>query len=265
MRVAAAPLYTRAIVTTGRIYRRFAHKGANFRICTERFEAATGEIVHQRALLEAYLAGHRAFAESLIPVAARPDAPEAARRMAQAAAIVGVGPMAAVAGVMAWYAARAAMAAGATEAIVENGGDLVLITHTPIVVGLYTGDGPLAGKLALAIEPQPEGLAICSSSGRMGHSRSLGACDLATVVAPDAALADAAATQAGNLVTTAGDIDAALDRIMAIAGIDGVLLVADDRIGLAGHPGRLVAHRDASIELKVTRDPRFRRPGPRGA
>ncbi|MFW6170978.1 MAG: UPF0280 family protein, partial [Planctomycetota bacterium] len=181
-------------------------------------------------------------------------APETARRMAAAAARVGVGPMAAVAGVMAALAARAAMAAGASEAIVENGGDLVLITRAPIVVGLYTGAGPLAGKLALAIEPRPEGLAICSSSGRMGHSLSLGACDLATVVAPDAALADAAATQAANRVTAADDIDAALERILAIAGIDGVLLVAGDRVGLAGRPGRLVAHRDASIELKVTRD-----------
>ncbi|NLF32949.1 MAG: UPF0280 family protein [Planctomycetes bacterium] len=242
-------------MTAGRTYRRFAHKGANFRICTERFEAATAEIVRRRAVLEAYLAGHRAFGESLAPVAAREGTPEVARWMAEAAAAAGVGPMAAVAGAMAAYAARAAMAAGATEAVVENGGDLVAITRAPLVVGLYTGAGPLAGRLALAIEPRPAGLAICSSSGRMGHSLSLGACDLATVVAADAALADAAATRAGNLVRTAGDIDGALQRIMAIPGIDGVLLVKDDRIGLAGHPGRLVAHRDAAIELKVTRDP----------
>ncbi len=237
------------------MYRRFAHKGANFRICTERFEAATAEIVRQRAMLEAYLAGHRAFGESLTPVAARPDASSSARWMADAAAAVGVGPMAAVAGVMAAYAARAAIDAGASEAIVENGGDLVLYTRAPLVVGLYAGDGPPAGRLALAIEPRPRGLAICSSSGRMGHSLSLGACDLATVVAADAAVADAAATLAGNLVTTPADLDEALERIMAIAGIDGVVLVAGGRVGLAGNPGRLMAHRDASIALKVTRDP----------
>ena len=68
----------------------------------------------------------------------------------------------------------------------------------------------------------------------MGHSMSLGQCDLATIVAKDAALADAAATQAANLVSTPDDVDAALERIMAIQDIAGVLIVKDDRIGLAG-------------------------------
>ena len=69
---------------------------------------------------------------------------------------------------------------------------------------------------------------------------SLGQCDLATVVAKDAALADAAATQAANLVRTPEDMDAALERIAAIEGIAGVLIVQDDRVGLAGRLPRLV-------------------------
>ena len=73
----------------------------------------------------------------------------------------------------------------------------------------------------------------------MGHSLSLGLCDLATVVAKDAALADAAATQAGNLVKTIEDVDAALEKIMRIEGVEGVLLVKDNRVGLAGHLPRL--------------------------
>ena len=74
----------------------------------------------------------------------------------------------------------------------------------------------------------------------MGHSTSLGRCDLATVVARDAALADAAATQAANLVTTADDVDRAIERIAAIEGVEGVLIVKDDRVGLAGHLPPLV-------------------------
>ena len=73
----------------------------------------------------------------------------------------------------------------------------------------------------------------------MGHSMSFGRCDLATIVAKDAALADAAATEAGNLVKTIKDVDAALERLQRIEGIDGVMLVKDDRIGLAGHLPRL--------------------------
>jgi hypothetical protein len=74
----------------------------------------------------------------------------------------------------------------------------------------------------------------------MGHSTSLGQCDLATVVATDAALADAAATQAANLVKSVDDVDAALERIAGIEGVAGAVIVKDDRVGLAGRLPRLV-------------------------
>ena len=63
---------------------------------------------------------------------------------------------------------------------------------------------------------------------------SLGACDLATVVARDAALADAAATQAANLVLSPDDLSATAERIAAIEGIEGLLLVKGEHIALAG-------------------------------
>jgi len=245
-------------VDSQRTYRRFAHKGANFRICCGRFDAATAEIVRQRRALEDHLGRHPAFGESLRPVAARPGGPEVARRMAAAAERVGVGPMAAVAGAMAQLAAEAALAAGDAEAIVENGGDVFCVCRRPVVVGLYAGDSPVGDRLALRVAPERTPLAICSSSGRMGHSLSLGACDLATVVAADAALADAAATRAANLVRTAGDLDGALERIAAIAGVAGVLLVKGDRVGLVGDLPPLAPNRDAELRLKVTRDPAAR-------
>ena len=160
--------------------------------------------------------------------------------MARAAARVGVGPMAAVAGAMAQCAAEAGLAAGADEAIVDNGGDIYLRTIKPVVVGLYAGSAALGDKLAFSLQPDETPIAICSSSSKMGHSLSLGRCDLATVVAKDAALADAAATQAANLVETAADINAALNRIAAIEGVAGVLIVNDDQVGLAGSLPSLV-------------------------
>jgi ApbE superfamily uncharacterized protein (UPF0280 family) len=144
-----------------------------------------------------------------------------------------------VAGAMAQLGAEAALSAGAEEAIVDNGGDIYLKAVEPVFVALGTGTAKLADRLAFSVEPDETPLSICSSSGRMGHSMSLGLCDLATIVAKDAALADAAATQAGNLVKTVEDVDAALEKIMCIEGINGVLLVKDDRIGLAGHLPRL--------------------------
>jgi len=248
-------------MTAPRTYRRFAHTGANFRICSNRFDAAAAEIVRQREALERYLRRHPAFGESFEPLDALPDAPEIARRMARGAAPAGVGPMAAVAGTMAQLAAEAAIADGAAEAIVENGGDLFLFCQRPVVVGLYAGETPLSDRLALRIGPERMPLAVCSSSSRMGHSMSLGDCDLATVAAGDAALADAAATAAANRVRTDDDIDATLEHIAGIEGVAGVLLVRRERIGLAGDLGELVANRDPELVVKVTRDPRS---GPAG-
>jgi len=239
-----------------RTYQRFAHKGANFRICCDQITAVTDEIVRQRRLLEEYIREHGRFATSLEPLAVAHDAPEVARRMARAAAAVGVGPMAAVAGTMAQLAAEAALSSGADEVIVENGGDTYLVCRRPLVMGLYAGPGPLADQLAFAIAPEMTPLAICSSSGTLGHSMSLGHCDLATVAAGDASLADAAATLAANLVRTAADIDAALGQITAIGGVAGVMLVKDGRIGLAGDLPELAPNRDAEMKLKITRDPR---------
>jgi len=218
-----------------RTYRTFTHKEAVLRICCENFDAVTAEIVRQRGILEDYIKRHADFRRSLEPLELLPGAPEVAERMARAARLVGVGPMAAVAGAMAQSAAQAA-----AEAIVENGGDIYLKAAKPVIIALVTGAAKLAARLALALKPEETPISICSSSGKMGHSMSLGKCDLATVVAADAALADAAATAAANLVRTIEDVDPALERIAAIAGVDGVIIVKDDRIGLAGNLPRLV-------------------------
>jgi ApbE superfamily uncharacterized protein (UPF0280 family) len=148
--------------------------------------------------------------------------------------------MAAVAGIMAQLAAEAGLAAGAAEAIVENGGDIYLKAQEPVVVGLFAGVAALGDALVFSIDPEITPVAVCSSSGMMGRSMSMGACDLATVVAQHAGLADAAATQAANMVVDAGDIDACLERIAAIEGVAGVLITKGDRVGLAGDLPRLV-------------------------
>jgi len=202
--------------------------------------AATDEIVRQRQILEKYIDHHPDFRQAFEPIEVLADAPEVAQQMARAAQLVGVGPMASVAGVMAQRAAEAALEAGSEEAIVENGGDIYLRASEPVIIRLHTGTDRLGDRLAFSLEADDTPISICSSSGKMGHSTSLGDCDLATVVAKDAALADAAATQAANLVKEVGEVDQALDQIAAIEGIDGVVIVKDDHIGLAGQLPRLV-------------------------
>lgn len=236
-------------------FRSFTHKDARFRISTPAFSPACADIRATRRLLEDYIRCHPEFQTALTPLPDDPEAPPLIRTMLQAALRAGaVGPMAAVAGAVAQSAAEAAQRHGATEVIVENGGDLYLATPHEVQVALFTGpEHPLADRLALRITPDEQPVAICSSSSRMGHSLSFGQCDLATVLSADAALADAAATRACNEVKTPDDLPAILERTAAIPGILGVLLVKDDRIGMQGpRLPELVKNRDANTREKIT-------------
>jgi len=217
-----------------RTYRTFTYWEAVFRICCEKFDAVTAEIVRQRRILAEYIGRHPDFRRSLEPLELLDGAPDVAQSMARAAQLVGVGPMAAVAGAMAQCAGMAALEAGAREIIVDNGGDIYICAVEPVIIGLKTGTAELADRLAFSLQADDTPVSICSSSGKMGHSMSLGECDLATVVAKDTALADAAATKAANLIKAVDDIDPTLENITAIEGIDGVMIVKDGRVGLAG-------------------------------
>jgi hypothetical protein len=217
-------------------------------------ETVCGEIRRLRKILEDYIETHPFFASSFSPLPMDDDAPEIAKRMINAATAVGVGPMAAVAGAIAQMTAEYAIARGASEAIVENGGDIYLHSDEEVTVGLYAGNGRFGGKLALFIPPSSLPLAVCSSSGAMGHSVSLGRCDLATVFSRDASLADAAATLAGNLVHTEEDIAPALEKIMTIGGVRGVLIIKDGNLGLAGEVPELVKNMEPDLGTKISHD-----------
>lgn len=215
---------------------------------------ATQEIIKQRAVLEDYIRRHPQFATSYSPLALLPDAPPIAKRMAQAAYKTGLGPMAAVAGTYAQIAAEAAFKANATEAIVENGGDIYLNSNQEVIIALYARSHPTFGKLAFRVTPDYMPTAICSSSGKLGHSKSFGKADLATVISKDASLADAAATLAGNLVKKHSDIWPTLEKVMSIPGILGALIIKEDKIGLIGNLPRLIKHTDQTLKEKVSKD-----------
>ena len=224
-----------------RVYRSFSWKDTNLRVACASFELVTRTVVEARRQLERYIARHPAFRTAMEPLPLLDDPPEAARRMA------------AVAGTLAQLGAEAALAGGCDEAIVENGGDIFLVAIAPVTIALHAG-ATLGNRLAFQIDPHQTPLALCSSSGTMGHSLSLGRCDLATVASRDASLADAAATLVGNLVRTEGDLTPALERVGAIPGIDGILAVVGGRIGLWGQLPPLVRNEDAATGAKITRD-----------
>lgn len=186
-----------------------------------------------RGPLEAYVVAHPTFAGSFTPLAVEPGAPEIVGAMAEGARAAGVGPMAAVAGAVAERVARA-LADLSREVIVENGGDIYLVGSERRYVRLDAGDSPLSGSVAIELEPTSLPVAVCTSSGKVGHSVSLGTAHAVTVVATDGALADAAATALGNLVHGPDDIARVLERAAAIPGLTGAVVIVGDRIGAWG-------------------------------
>lgn len=186
-----------------------------------------------REEIEAFLDAWPVVRETFTPVELPTSAPTIMRRMAEAAAVAGVGPMAAVAGAIAEDVARGLMAFSRTV-IVENGGDVFMAGVAPHRVGLYAGASPLSGAVSFSVLAEEMPCAVCTSAGTVGHSASLGRADAAVVFSPDAAIADAVATALGNRVRAAADIEGALDWALSRPRVTGAAAILGDRMGLRG-------------------------------
>jgi len=185
-----------------------------------------------RTSVEEYITAHPAFATTLKmwgePVPTR----SIVARMVDAANAVGIGPMAAVAGSIAEAVARD-LIGHTTRVMVENGGDLYLFGDSFSSVGLWAGPSPLSGRVALSVDPS-QGVAVCTSSGTVGPSLSMGRADAATVISPSGALADAAATELGNRIRHSEDMEKALDWVLSVTGVTGAVVVMGETIGAKG-------------------------------
>jgi ApbE superfamily uncharacterized protein (UPF0280 family) len=198
-----------------------------------RQEALTA-VLNYRRQLEHYIAHSPSFLTSLVPLPEDPFAPPLVRRMMEASRTAGVGPMAGVAGAMAQFVAQD-LKVLTPAVIIENGGDCYLDIQEEMTVGIYAGpDSPFNGRMALRFPAARFPLGICTSSGTVGHSLSFGKADAVTVVAKDAALADATATALGNLVQSADTIQKALERAAQVPSIEGVLVIVKDKMGIWG-------------------------------
>lgn len=200
----------------------------------ERYIRRTIELVERRTgELERYVLRDPMFLLSLVPHRVADDAPLVARLMAESAALAGVGPMAAVAGAFAEMVGRALLEES-SQVIVENGGDVFILTTKDRKVAIFAGESELSNKLALLVRPADTPIGICTSSGTVGPSLSLGTADAAVAMARSAPLADAAATALGNLVRTGADIAGALDYARGIPGISGAVIIKGGSLGAWG-------------------------------
>jgi ApbE superfamily uncharacterized protein (UPF0280 family) len=187
-----------------------------------------------RNQLEGYIARHPEFATSFVPLPVQGDEPAIVKAMLEAGLKAGVGPMASVAGAIAEFVGLELLHFS-PEIIIENGGDIYLKSLQKRVVGIYAGESPLSGQIGLEIEPQETPLGICTSSGTVGHSVSLGKADAVVIISPSAILADAAATAIGNRVRKESDIVPGLESAKDIPGVTGVIIIKGDKMGSRGN------------------------------
>ena len=161
--------------------------------------------------------------------------PKVAVLMAQAAKKADVGPMAAVAGVLADLAVQDMVDAGCKVAVVENGGEISAVSNQPVDIGFAAGNEPLSNEMAFRLKEFP--LGVATSSGRFSHAFSFGDADAVTIFAVNAGVADAAATAVANIVKgddTEGVIREAVDKALGIEGVVGVFVLYRGVVGKAG-------------------------------
>ncbi len=197
-------------------------------------DQAYDSVYRYRNQLENYLARNPEFLTALAALPPDPLAPLIVRAMLEAARAAQVGPMAAVAGAMAEFVGRDLLAASTEEIMIENGGDIFLKRQKECLVAIFAGQSPLSQQVGIRIPAAQMPIGICTSSGAVGHSLSLGKADSVTVLAPSTPLADAVATRLGNEVSGRGDINRALQVAQSIPDISGVVIILDNQLGAWG-------------------------------
>jgi uncharacterized protein len=186
--------------------------------------AAKAGILGARQAIEAYIARDPFFYSTFDPYTPDSDDP-VITRMADATRKAGVGPMAAVAGTIARAGIEAMQEAGAMFGVIDNGGDIALISDRPVRVGVHAGEAALSNRIAFVVPPQDSVLGICTSSATVGPSISFGIADAVTIISHDVSLADAWATAVCNEIRP-GERNV-LDRINP-KEVDGVFVIMGD-------------------------------------
>lgn len=196
---------------------------------------ALQRVTQVRAQLRAWMLLDPSFGPSLVPVAVPDHAPEVVRNMCRAASVMGVGPMATVAGAVAALTAEVLLPFSA-DCIVENGGDSMLHSTRDRVVALLPDPGT-AARVGIRLAAEDFPVSLCASSASFGHSLSFGKGELAVVRSRDPYLADAAATAFCNRLREPEDAERVADwaKELASEGIDGVFVQCRGKIAVWGN------------------------------
>ena len=181
------------------------------------------------------------------PVSEKDD--DLIRRMCEASSTADVGPMAGVAGAVAVFAVEKMCQAGASYAIVENGGDIAMKIDRDITVGVFQDDERFR-DIAFRVSKREGIFGICSSSAKIGPSVSLGRTSISTVFSDDVILADACATALGNLIRDGGqqEMSSALETIGRKEGVEGCISISDGLMAMFGNVPEMIRAEQKDIK-----------------
>ena len=213
--------------------------------------SAIATVKIHRMELETYITHHPMFRYSLTPAPIELNSPYIVQMMTNACNVVGIGPMASVAGALADLAVDSMIASGAQIAIVENGGEISASSKEPFTVGLFTGVDSRINSIFFQISPLECPIGIGTSSATISHAINFGEADAVTVFADTAVLADAAATAICNTVTgndIKTSVQKGLDYARNLNLIRGALIVRGKYVGSIGTIAHFV-RMDAKLKL----------------
>jgi ApbE superfamily uncharacterized protein (UPF0280 family) len=227
--------YRRRVRSSGLVTFEVAVRETDLQVSAERnLEKDTRDLVFAcRHQIERYINTHPAFLTTLTPYPVDPLAPPLVREMIECTKQLGVGPMAAVAGAIAQHVGLGLLQR-TREVIVENGGDIFLKANRAITVSIFAGKSPLSNKLGLVISPGQMPLGVCTSSGTVGHSYSMGVADAASILSASATLADGAATAMCNRIQRKKDLDRIGEWAGQMRGVTGALVIVGDKMATWG-------------------------------
>lgn len=210
----------------------------------EAIDAAISAIRVHRIELETYILHHLEFRYALTPIAIEAEAPRIVKLMAQSTSPFDVGPMAAVAGVLADLAVEAMLSAEARIAIVENGGEISASSDETFTVSLYAGENALSNRIGFQVDPSQCPIGIATSSATVGHAISFGDADAVTIFADTSGIADGAATAICNSVRgkdAKTSVQKGLESAKKISDIiRGAVIVRGKYVGSIGKIPQLV-------------------------
>ncbi|MCM8822984.1 MAG: UPF0280 family protein [Candidatus Omnitrophica bacterium] len=189
---------------------------------------AENELKKQRQILKQYIKDFPDFYYSFNPVECDESAPEIIRIMCGASFLCNVGPMATVAGAIAEVIGKRLLNIS-PQIIIENGGDIFLMTAKERTISIFAGTSPFSLKTGIKLKPRDCPFGVATSSATVGHSTSLGNADSVTVVCPSSSLADGLATYFCNLPIDE-EFRNIKEKIVEFPFLEGIVVIKNEQM-----------------------------------